>query len=43
MIWKWPSLMNESDEPIINVLLGVGVGLVLYIAGMLDFMRRDVK
>ena len=43
MIWKWPSLMNEWDEPIINVLLGVGVGLVLYIAGMLDFMRRDVK
>ena len=43
MIWKWPSLMNEWDDPIINVLLGVGVGLVLYIAGMLDFMRRDVK
>ncbi|WP_342567614.1 ABC transporter permease [Psychrobacillus sp. FSL K6-4046] len=43
MIWKWPSLMNEWDEPIINALLGVGVGLVLYIAGMLDFMRRDVK
>lgn len=43
MIWKWPSLMNEWDEPAINALLGVGVGLVLYIAGMLDFTRRDVK
>ncbi|WP_342578077.1 ABC transporter permease [Psychrobacillus sp. FSL K6-2843] len=43
MIWKWPSLMNEWDEPLINVLLGIGVGIVLYIVGMLDFMRRDVK
>ncbi len=43
MIWKWPSLMNEWDEPMINVLLGIGVGIVLYIVGMLDFMRRDVK
>src|SRR5690625_371313 len=43
MIWKWPSLMNEWNEPIINVLLGVGVGLVLYFIGMFDFVRRDVK
>lgn len=43
MIWKWPSLMNEWNEPIINVLLGIGVGLILYIVGMLDFTRRDVK
>lgn len=43
MIWKWPSLMNEWDEPLINVMLGIGVGCVLYVAGMLDFTRRDVK
>ncbi len=43
MIWKWPSLMNEWNEPLINVLLGVAVGCLLYIAGMLDFTRRDVK
>ena len=43
MIWKWPSLINDWNEPIINVLLGIGVGAILYIAGMLDFMRRDVK
>ena len=43
MIWKWPSLMNEWNEPIINVMLGIGVGTILYIAGMMDFTRRDVK
>lgn len=43
MIWKWPSLVNEWNDPLINVLLGVGVGLLLYLAGMIDFTRRDVK
>lgn len=43
MIWKWPSLMNEWNEPIMNVILGVGVGCVLYTIGMVDFVRRDVK
>nr|WP_295975757.1 ABC transporter permease [uncultured Bacillus sp.] len=43
MIWKWPSLKNEWNEPLINVLLGIGAGCVLYIGGMLDFTRRDVK
>jgi len=43
MIWKWPSLMNDWGEPIINVVLGIGVGCILYIVGMFDFVRRDVK
>ncbi|KOP80957.1 permease [Lysinibacillus sp. FJAT-14745] len=43
MIWKWPSLMNQWDEPVINVMLGVSVGILLYIIGMIDFARRDVK
>jgi hypothetical protein len=43
LIWKWPSLMNEWGEPMINVLLGIGVGFLLYIIGMVDFARRDVK
>ncbi|WP_026674776.1 ABC transporter permease [Alkalihalobacterium bogoriense] len=43
MIWKWPSLMNEANEPLMNVYLGLGVGIVIYLVGMLDFMRRDVK
>lgn len=43
MIWKWPSLMNKWDEPLINVILGIGTGCLLYIVGMFDFARRDVK
>lgn len=43
MIWKWPSLINEWEKPIINVELGISVGIVLYIVGMVDFNRRDVK
>ncbi|MCU9614528.1 ABC transporter permease [Caldibacillus lycopersici] len=43
LIWKWPSLMNQWDEPLINVWLGLAVGFILYFIGMLDFHRRDVK
>lgn len=43
VIWKWPSLMNEWEEPLTNVILGIGIGCLLYIIGMLDFARRDVK
>ncbi|MDF2036979.1 ABC transporter permease [Cytobacillus oceanisediminis] len=43
LIWKWPLLLNEWNEPLINVLLGVGTGFFLYAAGMFDFARRDVK
>ena len=43
MIWKWPSLMNQWDEPLVNVVLGLSLGCLLYILGMLDFARRDVK
>ncbi|SET64250.1 hypothetical protein SAMN05421676_106169 [Salinibacillus kushneri] len=43
VIWKWPSLNNGWNEPVINVWLGIGIGLLLYIGGMLDFARRDVK
>lgn len=43
MIWKWPTLMNTSGKPYMNALLGLAVGAVIYIVGMLDFNRRDVK
>lgn len=43
LIWKWPLLLNEWNEPLINVLLGIGAGVLLYTAGMIDFARRDVK
>ncbi|QHS22806.1 ABC transporter permease subunit [Virgibacillus sp. MSP4-1] len=43
VIWKWPSLNNHWNDPMINVWLGISVGFLLYIAGMIDFARRDVK
>lgn len=43
MIWKWPSLMNVSNDPLLYVMLGIGTGFLLYLAGMFDFARRDVK
>lgn len=43
VIWKWPSLRNDWNQPSINVLLGLGVGGVLYFASLWDFARREVK
>lgn len=43
VFWKWPSLENEWDIPILNVFWGISIGLVFYIVGMLNFIRRDVK
>lgn len=43
VIWRWPSLLNEWNEPMINALLGIGVGSLLYLIGMFHFARRDVK
>lgn len=43
VFWSWPMLMNDWNEPLINAGLGVAAGFLLYLTGMLDFMRRDVK
>lgn len=43
VIWKWPTLENEWNLPRISVLLGLGVGWVIYLVSMMDFARRDVK
>lgn len=43
LIWKWPTLMNEFGDPLMNVWLGIGFGLLLYLVGMFDFIRRDAK
>lgn len=42
-IWKWPSLINDWNEPLYSGLMGLGVGLIIYMVGMMDFVRRDVK
>ncbi|SFD68825.1 hypothetical protein SAMN05216238_103161 [Lentibacillus persicus] len=42
LIWKWPALMNDWANPDIVVQLGIGVGLLVYLTGMLHFVRKDV-
>ncbi|MDT2848037.1 ABC transporter permease [Vagococcus carniphilus] len=37
--WSWTSLPN----PLINSLLGIGVGLLIFFIGQQDFYRKDVK
>lgn len=41
--WKWPSLVNAANEPLYSALLGAALGLVLLIAGSIQFARKDVK
>ncbi len=43
MIWKWPSLVVEWEEPTFIISLGLGIGFLLFIIGMTDFIRRDVR
>lgn len=42
-IWKWPSLLNHWDNPMINVWLGIGIGIVIFFIETMDFVRRDVN
>lgn len=39
LIWKWPTLMNGWNEPVLNVLWGLLAGCALYVFGMIDFAR----
>jgi len=41
--YKWPTLENQWGEPLYSVGFGVLVGLLIYMMGLLDFIRRDVK
>ena len=43
MIWEWPTLQNDWQEPLFSALLGLAVGIAVYVFGMIDFVRRDVK
>ncbi|MNI14853.1 ABC-2 family transporter protein [compost metagenome] len=40
--WKWPYLQNEWNEPMYSVAAGLALGMLLYIIGLLSFVRRDV-
>lgn len=42
VIWKWPSLINEWNQPIVNVFLGIAVGFILLLIGMVHFTKKDV-
>ncbi|MEK3888570.1 ABC transporter permease [Bacillus sp. FSL K6-3431] len=38
-----PLLLSEGYEPIMFVQIGVGMGMLLFLLGAIDFMKRDVK
>ncbi|KAB2492311.1 ABC transporter permease [Priestia endophytica] len=42
-IWSWPSLSNQWDKPIINVCLGIVVGLILLGFSTVHFTKKDVN
>ncbi|MFC0523027.1 ABC transporter permease [Pontibacillus salicampi] len=39
---SWPSLQADFANPIISVMLGIGLALLLTIISTIDFTRRDV-
>ncbi|WP_317968115.1 ABC transporter permease [Paenibacillus sp. CCS19] len=41
--YKWPMLDNQWNEPLIPAALGLVVGLCIYLAGSVHFVRKDVK
>jgi lantibiotic transport system permease protein len=43
MPWKWPSLQNSWEDPMYSVLFGIASGLAIYLIGLIDFARKDVK
>ncbi|WP_313803337.1 ABC transporter permease [Cytobacillus sp.] len=43
MPWKWPLLENSWDDPLYSVCFGLACGLAIYLIGLLDFSRKDVK
>ncbi|MCM3112115.1 ABC transporter permease [Lederbergia lenta] len=38
-----PLLLPEGYEPLTFVQAGVGVGMIIFLLGAIDFMKRDVK
>lgn len=41
--YKWPTLINDWNEPLYSVVAGFSLGILLCICGMVDFVRRDVN
>ncbi|PLS17291.1 permease [Bacillus sp. M6-12] len=41
--YKWPLLENHWGGPIYSVIAGVLLGLAVYLAGLTDFTRKEVK
>lgn len=41
--WKWPLLENSRGDPVYSALAGLGLGIVVYLFGAVDFTRKDVK
>ncbi|GIO14711.1 hypothetical protein J19TS2_42660 [Cohnella xylanilytica] len=41
--YTWPQLNNEWGEPLYSVAMGVGTGIVVFLLGMAEFVRKDVK
>ncbi|WP_246070500.1 ABC transporter permease [Paenibacillus kobensis] len=41
--YKWPQIDYAVNEPGLYVPAGIALGLVIYAAGMLDFVRKDVR
>jgi len=42
VIWKWPTLMNQWDRPLMSVAFSIVAAIILLVIGMWDFNRRDV-
>lgn len=42
MPWKWPLLINQWETPFYSALFGLAAGIVIYVYGLLDFVRKDV-
>ncbi|GIN86433.1 hypothetical protein J6TS2_28190 [Heyndrickxia sporothermodurans] len=43
VIWKWTILSSKNHDPIWFVYSGLAVGMVMFLIGMIDFVKRDVK
>jgi len=40
---KWPLLLNEWNEPLYSAAAGIVTGALVYLAGMANFIGKDVK